>query len=506
MIHTSVKIDPNLVIGKVEPRMFGTLVEQLGRGVYGGLYDPKSEFADEDGFRKDVLALVKELGITTVRWPGGNFVSGYRWEDGIGPKDKRPRRIDLAWHSTETNQFGLHEMEKWLKKAGNLELMEALNMGTRGLQSALDLLEYANVPRGTKLSEERIKNGAKEPFNIRLFCLGNEMDGKWQLGHLDAEEYAKKITRVAAGMRQMDPDLILIGCGSSNHSMTTFGQWEDTLLKYTYDEINLVSCHAYYHADPGKLATFLGSAADMDRFIDGVVACIDAGKARAKSQHEVNISFDEWNVSYQGSKQNKTPKGINNWPVAPHLLEDVYSVTDAVVVGDLLITLLKHADRVKAASIAQLVNVIGPIMAPEGSAAYRQTTFYPFAETSRLVKNGEVLSEVSKTPLLNNEKYGKINMIDSVSVQCKNESLAIFVVNRSLDDDVKCEFNLPGNSNYSEILRAKTLHDDDPLAKNTQDNQNRVTLKDNDSVKLNSEKKVVTIHLPKDSWTIINLK
>lgn len=506
MLTANTKINNNLVVGKVEPRMFGTLVEQLGRGVYGGLYDPRSPFADEDGFRKDVLKLVKELGITTVRWPGGNFVSGYKWEDGVGPQNLRPRRLDLAWHSTETNKFGLHEMEHWLKKAGNLELMLALNMGTRGLQSALDLLEYTNIPNGTKLSNERIANGAEKPFNIRLFCLGNEMDGKWQLGHLDAVEYAKKIKRVAAGMRQIEPDLELIGCGSSNHGMKTFGEWEDTLLKYAYDEIDLLSCHAYYHADPGELDTFLGSAADMDRFISEIVSCIDAAKARAKSNHIVNISFDEWNVWYQGSEPSKVPGGIDNWPVAPHLLEDIYSVTDAVVVGDFLITLLKHADRVKAASIAQLVNVIGPIMAPENTPAYRQTTFYPFAETAKLAKNGEVLKAVSDIPNLKNKKYGSINMVDSVAVRCEDSSLAIFVVNRSIKDSVKYKINLPKKDNCANSLSAKTLHDKDPLAKNTINDQNRVVLKDNESIKLDAESNMLEINLPEDSWTVINIK
>jgi len=504
--EAKLKIDFNYVLGKVEPRIFGTLIEQLGRGVYGGLYDPNSKLSDEDGFRKDVLKLVKELGITTVRWPGGNFVSGYRWDDGVGPKDKRPRRLDLAWHSTETNQFGLHEMEKWLKKAGNLELMEALNMGTRGLESALDLLEYSNIPNGTKLSNERVKNGAKAPFNIRLWCLGNEMDGKWQLGHLDAVEYAKKISKVAAGMRQLDSNLELIGCGSSNHGMSTFGKWEDTLLNYAYDSIDLVSCHAYYHADPGELDTFLGSAVDMDRFIDEVVSSIDAGKARAKSDHIVNISFDEWNVWYQGSEPSKTPEGIDNWPVAPHLLEDVYSVTDAVVVGDFLITLLKHADRVKAASIAQLVNVIGPIMAPENGKAYRQTTFYPFSETAKYVKSGLVLKTVSKSPIIMNKKYGKTDMVNSVTIRCEDGSLAIIMVNRSINRCIKFEIELPGSGLSRKVVGAKTLHDDDPLAKNTQSNPNKVTLKDNDSVIIDKSSNMLSINLPNDSWSIINIK
>ena len=506
MLEASSKIDDNAIVGKVEPRVFGTLIEQLGRGVYGGLYDPDSEYADEEGFRTDVIELVKELGITTVRWPGGNFVSGYKWEDGVGPKDKRPRRLDLAWHSTETNQFGLHEMERWLQKAGNLELMAALNMGTRGLQSALDFLEYANIPSGTALADQRIKNGAQKPFNIRLFCLGNEMDGKWQLGHLDQVEYAKKVARVAAGMRQMDPHLELIGCGSSNHGMATFGEWEDTLLQYAYDEIDFVSCHAYYHADPGKLATFLGSAVDMDRFIDEVVSCIDASKAKLRSNHQVNISFDEWNVWYQGSEPSKVPEGLNNWPVAPHLLEDIYTVTDAVVVGDFLITLLKHADRVKAASIAQLVNVIGPIMAPAHAPAYRQTTFYPFAETASLTKNGRVLTEVSTFPKLENEKYGTIDVIDSVSVYCANNSLAIFIVNRSTDEDINYKIALPADHKYSEIVKAQTLHDDNFYAQNTTENNSRVILNDNDSIQLDLQQKKLKINLPRNSWTVINIK
>lgn len=501
-----IRIDTNFEIGKVDPRMFGTLVEQLGRGVYGGIYDPKSKFSDKDGFRKDVLNLVKELGVTTVRWPGGNFVSGYRWEDGIGDKNKRPKRLDLAWHSTETNQFGLHEMEKWLKKAGNLELMEALNMGTRGLQSALDLLEYSNIPSGTKLSDERIKNGAKDPFNIRLWCLGNEMDGKWQLGHLDADEYARKISRVAAGMRQLDPNLELIGCGSSNHGMETFGQWEDTLLKYSYDLIDLVSCHAYYHADPGELDTFLGSVVDMDRFIGEVISSIDAGKARAKSNHIVNISFDEWNVWYQGYEPSKTPEGIGNWPVAPHLLEDQYSVTDAVVVGDFLITLLKHADRVKAASIAQLVNVIGPIMAPENVEAYKQTTFYPFAKTAKYAKDGIVLDTISASPRITNKKYGDIDMIDSVSVKSNDGTLTVFVVNRSINESAILNINLPANERYSVINEAKTLHDEDPLAKNTKDDPNNVSLRDNDSAQLDKDKSLLSVNLPGNSWSIINIR
>ena len=224
-------VDDDFEVAPVNNRLFGSFVEHLGRCVYTGIYEPDHPTADEHGFRKDVIDLVKELGATTIRYPGGNFVSGYRWEDGIGPKQERPRRLDLAWHSTETNEFGLHEMAEWLEATGGNELMEAVNLGTRGLQEALDLLEYANVPGGTELSERRRANGADKPFDIRMWCLGNEMDGPWQLGHKSAEDYGMLAASVAAGMRQIDPDVELVVCGSSAHGMPTFGNGSRPFLR-----------------------------------------------------------------------------------------------------------------------------------------------------------------------------------------------------------------------------------------------------------------------------------
>ena len=233
-------VDDAFEVAPVNDRLFGSFVEHLGRCVYDGIYEPSHPEADEDGFRKDVI---RELGATTIRYPGGNFVSGYRWEDGVGPKESRPRRLDLAWHSTETNQFGLHEMSQWLDKVGGNELMEAVNLGTRGLEEALDLLEYANVPSGTKLSDERRANGKENPFGIKMWCLGNEMDGPWQTGHKSAEDYGTLAASVAAGMRMIDPDVELVVCGSSSHMMDTFGKWEETVLEKAYDSrFHLVSC------------------------------------------------------------------------------------------------------------------------------------------------------------------------------------------------------------------------------------------------------------------------
>jgi alpha-N-arabinofuranosidase len=243
----------------VNRRLFGGFVEHMGRGIYGGIYDPQHPAADDEGFRSDVIELVRELGMTVFRYPGGNFVSGFKWEDGIGPRESRPRRLNLPWHSVETNAFGLHEFVSWVEKVDG-EVMLAANLGTRGILEALDLLEYANIPGGTDWSETRRQNGSDAPFNIRMWCLGNELDGPWQLGAMTADDYGKLAGRTAKAMRRIDPDLELIACGSSGSWMPTFGEWERTVLRHTYDDVKYISCHAYYQPRDGDMASYLGSS------------------------------------------------------------------------------------------------------------------------------------------------------------------------------------------------------------------------------------------------------
>lgn len=271
---TTIRVDRSAVVAPISRRIFGSFVEHLGRCVYDGIYEPGHPTANEDGFRMDVVELVRELGSTTVRYPGGNFVSGYRWEDGVGPRDERPVRRDLAWHSIETNQVGLEEFARWCKLTDS-ELMMAVNLGTRGIEAALDLLEYANHPSGTALSDQRIANGAKDPYNIRMWCLGNEMDGPWQIGHMSAEDYGKIAARTASAMKTADKDLELVVCGSSGSSMPTFGEWERVVLEQSYDYVDYISCHAYYQERNGDLGSYLASSLDMQYFIETVVATAD---------------------------------------------------------------------------------------------------------------------------------------------------------------------------------------------------------------------------------------
>lgn len=250
LLNASVTIDPAFRIAPVRRRMFGSFVEHLGRCVYTGIHDPTHPNSDEDGFRRDVVALVKELGVSTVRYPGGNFVSGYRWEDGIGPAELRPARLDLAWHSTEPNIVGVDEFIRWTRSAG-VEPMMAVNLGTRGVQEALDLLEYCNIESGTHLSDLRRKNGSPDPHDVRIWCLGNEMDGPWQIGHKNAHEYGRLAAQTAQGMRLIDPDLELVLCGSSSSEMQTFGAWDAAVLDEAYNHIDYISAHAYYEEKDG---------------------------------------------------------------------------------------------------------------------------------------------------------------------------------------------------------------------------------------------------------------
>ena len=436
MISANLTIDPHFVVGPINRRLFGSFVEHLGRCVYDGIYEPGHPAADEDGYRRDVIDLVRELGVSTIRYPGGNFVSGYRWEDGVGPTSERPRRLDLAWHSTETNEVGIDEFAVWLRKVGS-EMMYAVNLGTRGVQEALDVLEYANLRSGTTLSDQRIANGTREPHDVRMWCLGNEMDGPWQLGHGTAQNYAELASKTARAMRQIDPDLELVVCGSSSAQMPTFGTWERVVLEETYDDVDFISCHAYYEPIEGDYASFLASAVNMDGFIDSVVATADHVKAIRGSDKTINISFDEWNVWYQSRYQEVDRiTAVDEWPVAPRLLEDSYSVVDAVVFGSLLISLIRHADRVTAASLAQLVNVIAPIMTEPGGPAWRQTTFFPFAVTSRLAR-GVTLELKLDCPTYETRRFGAVPVVDAVAT-CDAESgqTSVFLVNRSLDDEV----------------------------------------------------------------------
>ncbi|MFF5426712.1 MULTISPECIES: alpha-N-arabinofuranosidase [unclassified Streptomyces] len=496
-------LDPAFTVGEVNPRLFGSFVEHLGRCVYTGVFEPGHPLADEAGLRTDVLDLVRELGVTAVRYPGGNFVSGYRWEDSVGPVEDRPRRLDLAWRSTETNRFGLSEFMAFLKEVGpEAEPMMAVNLGTRGVAEALELLEYANHPGGTALSDLRVAHGDKEPFGIRLWCLGNEMDGPWQTGHKTAEEYGRLAAETARAMRQMDPGLELVACGSSSQAMPTFAAWEAKVLEETYDLVDHISLHAYYEEKDGDRDSFLASAVDMESFIENVVATCDHIGARLKSKKKINLSFDEWNVWYLSRFEAEAAENPLDWPEAPRLLEDSYSVTDAVVFGSLVIALLRHADRVTVACLAQLVNVIAPIMTEPGGPAWRQTTFYPFAHAARHGR-GQVLDVRVDSPTYSTAVHGDVPLLQATAVRDPGTgAVSVFAVNRSQDRPLPLRVAL-GGMDLGEIVEHTVLADADPDARNTLDEPDRVTPHPGEGAVLTGS--ALSVTLEPLSWTMIRL-
>ena len=451
-------------IGDVDRRLFGSFVEHMGRCVYTGIYEPGHPRADADGFREDVLELVRELGVTVVRYPGGNFVSGYHWEDGVGPRHERPRRLNLAWHTTESNEFGLDEFVRWTAKAA-IEPMLAVNLGTRGIDDAVALLEYANVPGGTTRADQRVAIGSPAPHGIRMWCLGNEMDGPWQLGHKTAEEYGRLAAETARAMRMIDPDLELVACGSSGASMPTFLSWERTVLEHAYDLVDFVSLHAYFDPDDaGDLASLLASGAALDRSIDAVTKVADEVGADLGHEKRILLSVDEWNVWYL--RRFQAQPASEGWPAAPSVAEDDYSVADAVALGGLLISLLRHADRVTCACLAQLVNVISPIRAEAGGPAWRQTTYFPFALTARHAR-GAAVPVALEAPTIDTGALGPVPALDSVATHdAGSEAVAVFLVNRSPTEPVEVDLRLDGSMRMR-VVEHVVLADDDPHARNT---------------------------------------
>ena len=497
MKQAKIIIDRDFRVSKVDKRIYGSFIEHLGRAVYGGIYQPGNPNSDEQGFRTDTLEMVKELNVPVVRYPGGNFVSGYRWEDGVGPKDQRKRRLDLAWHVVETNQFGLNEFADWAKKADS-EVMMAINLGTRGVQEAMDILEYCNMDTDTHFANLRRSHGYEKPHNIKLWCLGNEMDGPWQIGHKTAEEYGRLANETANVMKYMDPSIELVLCGSSSSGMPTYAQWEATVLEHCYENVDYLSLHNYYADHDNDSATFLASNVEMDWFISQVVSICDYVKAKKRSRKTMYLSFDEWNVWFHSNQQDAQ---IPWWVEAPHQLEDVYDFQDAMLVGSLMITLLRHSDRVKIACLAQLVNVIAPIMTSDTSV-WRQTTFYPFRYTSKY-GHGTVLQTLVDCPTYENKRHGTVPYVDSVCIHNEEaEELVLFAVNKNLEEDISVIMDLRQFADYK-IVEHIVLHDEDLHAVNTEAEPNRIV--PSESRESSVENGTLTANLKHKSWNMIRL-
>ena len=498
VMKASVVVDRSYRIGEVDERIFGSFIEHLGRAVYEGIYEPDHPGADADGFRRDVLDLVIDLGVSLVRYPGGNFVSAYNWEDGVGPRDERPKRLDLAWKTLERNLIGTNEFMKWAAKAG-AQVNMAVNLGTRGIDAARNFVEYCNLPPGTYYSDLRKKHGLSDPYAIRTWCLGNEMDGPWQTGHKTAFEYGRLANEVAKVMKWTDPTIELVAAGSSGTGMPTYPQWEATVLEETYDNVDYISIHTYYVNYENDIRNFLAKSLHMDECIRSVAATCDFVKAKKRSNKSINISFDEWNVWYHSVEDDKK---VEPWSEAPHLLEDKYNFEDALLVGCLLITLLRHTDRVKIACLAQLVNVIAPIMTETGGAAWPQTIYYPFMHAAKYGR-GTALLPVVDSPKYDSRDFTDVPYIESIAVHNEEAGeVTVFAVNRSTDDAMTLAIDLRSFGSAS-VLEHIVLDGHDPKTTNSAQSQ---PVKPRVGGGASVDGATVTVSLSKLSWNVVRLR
>jgi alpha-N-arabinofuranosidase len=508
MRDVTVRLSRDRVVGETHRRLFGAFIEHLGRCIYGGIFEPGHPTATEQGFRGDVLALVRELAPTIIRYPGGNFVSGYNWEDGVGPVGERPRRLDLAWMSTEPNTFGTNEFIDWCRLV-DIEPMLAVNLGTRGPDEARRLVEYCNHPSGTELSDLRRAHGWEQPHDIRFWCLGNEVDGPWQMGSKTATEYGRVATEAAKLMRLTDPRIELAAVGSSGRNMPTFGAWEREVLRHTFDHVDFISLHTYLNDYRKDTAAFLASSDLMDGFIEEVTAIADEVATEFGSERRIMLSFDEWNVWYRTRRG--AGRAREGWPVAPPILEEIYTMKDALAFGGACISLLNHADRVKAACLAQLVNAIAPIMTETGGPAWRQTIFHPFADFSNLGR-GTVLGCEVDSPTYSATYYDPrgaselqfpLESVPYVKVAAVHSSpgraLTLFILNRHLDSGASIEIAADGFGDLA-LDTATTLHHADLETANTRDEPENVSPQ---PLKTASIGERVRVDVPPASWNVL---
>jgi alpha-N-arabinofuranosidase len=490
-------------------RVLGSFLEHLGRAVYTGVYQPGSPLADAKGFRTDVAREVKELGVPIVRYPGGNFVSGYNWLDGVGPKAQRPTVLDRAWNTLESNQFGTNEFIDWCAQVGTEPLL-GMNFGTGSVESALAYVEYCNLSRGTRWSDLRRTHGYERPHGVKYWCLGNEMDGPWQIGQLQAREYGRKARDAAKQMRVVDPKLQLIACGSSGTFMPTYLAWDREVLEECYDQVDGLSLHAYYgntqELSGNSASRYLAMNLDMDRHIHEVAAVCDYVQGLQRSSKRLWLSFDEWNVWYRARDGQATD---GRGTAAPRLLEEVYNLEDALLVGGFVNTLLRNSDRVRVACLAQLVNVIAPLVTND-QGVLRQSTYYPYAWALRYAR-GRVLDlrvesqtyPITPTGLQADfARTGDVPFVDIVATLDEpGRQAALLVLNRDLTDErelsVEWEDIVP-----TRVLACETLTGADLKAFNTFDAPRRVVPQ---ALAASATGNRMTLKLPPRSYTVVHL-
>jgi alpha-L-arabinofuranosidase len=487
-----VLLDNERTIGTISPRLFGGFAEHMGRCVYGGIYDPSSPQADERGFRRDVQAALREMGLTILRYPGGNMLSGYDWRDGVGPRETRPRMRELAWQSIETNQFGTNEFIDFCHHM-KIEPMLGVNLGTGTIADAAALVEYCNAPAGTRYADMRVAHGYAEPHAVKYWCVGNEMDGPWQIGHLEAEEYARKAREAAKMMRWQDASLKLVACGSSNTEMPTYPEWDRTVLETCWEHVDYLALHYYATNYENDTASYLALSAQFESHLDTLSGLLRYVKAKLRSNHTVKLSWDEWNVWY------KDRSGRGGWQEAPHLSEEIYNLEDALVVAQWMSVFLRRCDVLDIACLAQIVNTISPLLTTNDQLL-RQATFYPFVLFSNYAA-GQSLEPLTSAPQSDTKLFGPMPLLDvSASYDQANDRGAVFIVNRSQHEVVTTDIGWQGAAPMK-VSAAYQLSGSDPKAVNTFEQPNLIASKQLDGLRVEDGR--ITLRLPPLSFTVV---
>ncbi|MEO7222440.1 MAG: alpha-N-arabinofuranosidase [Devosia sp.] len=503
-MRASVTAHRDFTISDIDDRLYSAFLEHLGRAIYTGIYEPGHPTADKNGMRGDVAQLVRDLKIPYVRYPGGNFVSAYNWEDGVGPRDQRPTRLDLAWHTSDSNAVGVHEFYDWCETVGT-KAMLAINLGSRGLDEARNFVEYVNGPTGSYWGDLRKKNGRADPFDVKLWCLGNEMDGPWQVGHKTADEYGRLAAETAKTLRAFDKSLELIVCGSSHSDMATYPDWERVVLEHTYESVDHISLHMYFANRANHTANYLALNEKLDRYIGTVASTIDFVQSKKRSKKKVTISFDEWNVWYHSNAADREVlDGKGGWPHAPRLLEDAYNFEDVLQVGCILNTFIRRSDVVRIACIAQLVNVIAPILTEPGGAAWKQTIYYPYFFAS-VFGRGTALSLGVDSPGYDADIADNVPYLDISGVHDKEaNTLAFFAVNRHASESLELSIDLLGFGGTARVIDHQVVAHADLKIANTLANQNAVAPKAGSGMVVDGGR--LTGKLPPHSYQMIRVQ
>jgi alpha-N-arabinofuranosidase len=462
-MKATVHFDTQFHAGEIDRRIFSGFLEHLGRAVYEGVYDPGNTLSDENGLRRDVIEALKPFAMPLVRYPGGNFVSCYNWRDGVGPLSERKARPDFAWKSVDPNTFGTDQFMQWCKHL-NTQAMMAVNLGTCGPTEAAALLEYCNLPTGTAWADERAKNGHKDPYGVPVWCLGNEMDGPWQAGHVPAEVYAQRADQAGKMMKGLDPSIQFVACGSSGRFMNTYMEWDRKVLEYCWDGIDFISAHRYSNNHRNDTAWYLAEGTEIDRVIADYRALTDFVRGLKRASKRVYLSFDEWNVWYRETG------GDGGWKIAPHLLEEVYNLEDALVCAQYLSSFVRNADVVKMACLAQIVNVIAPILTRKDGLLI-QSIYHPFVAYCKHAR-GVALTPIVSSPSYKAGERGETPMLDAAaSLNRDSGELSLFFVNRDQHADLTVEVGF-ADGVISKFTGAETLTGPGPKAANSWEQPN----------------------------------